>query len=316
MGCQHSHAKIRGRSDVIDSKSFRFEVIIGQGGFGKVNAAMRKRDKSSQWYAIKTVYKRRLLDTGKGKGVAMIFTERNILVKMRSNNHIVHVHHCFQDRKAVYLVMDFLSGGDLRFHLSKAKRFSEATARFYLASLFLALEAIHSRGILHRDIKPENLLLDSRGFLRLTDFGVSTIADPNDRFVSSTRGSGTRAYMSPEVFSKSKYHSIASDYWMAGVILYETVLGRRPFRKRVDAAMVEWMEATWIDKKFSAKVPTCFTIRIPRDAVRPSDSYFDLVSRLMDIRPWARMMKPGTVKTVMWSHLGGLRSGRPRPPSR
>ena len=128
--------------------------------------------------------------------------------------------------------MDVLSGGDLRYHIGKNKRFSEEESSmiflmikgFFAACIIIALEYLHSQGIIHRDLKPENLVFDSEGYLRLTDLGIARIWRPDN----SADTSGTPGYMAPEVLCRQN-HGIAVDYFALGVIVYECMLGRRPY---------------------------------------------------------------------------------------
>ena len=120
--------------------------------------------------------------------------------------------------------MDLMTGGDLRHHLGKLKRFNEAQTKFFTACIIVGLEYIHVNDIIHRDIKPENLVLDSRGYVRLTDFGVARILIPEN--ASDT--SGTPGYMAPEVMCRHN-HGIEVDYFALGVIIYEFMTGRRPY---------------------------------------------------------------------------------------
>ena len=120
--------------------------------------------------------------------------------------------------------MDLLSGGDLRFHLAKKRKFSEIETKFFISNMLLALEYIHSKNIIHRDIKPENLVLELNGYLRITDFGVAKINEKDN----SSETSGTPGYMSPEVILVQN-HSFPSDFFALGVIGYEFMLGYRPY---------------------------------------------------------------------------------------
>jgi len=130
----------------------------------------------------------------------------------------------FQDHDNLYLVLDLLTGGDLRFHISKKKKFSEEESKFFICCILLALEYIHHNNILHRDIKPENLVLDDKGYLRLTDFGIAKYYCRDN----SAETSGTPGYMSPEVMCGLN-HTIAVDYFALGVIAYELMMGYRPY---------------------------------------------------------------------------------------
>ena len=154
-----------------------------------------------------------------------IMSEKNILSKI---NHpfIVNMHFSFQDYDNLYLIMDYLSGGDLRYHLShrKASLFNENQTKFFLSNIIIALEYIHSKKIIHRDIKPENLLLDMNGYLRLTDFGIAVYNKKENKKESN----GTAGYVAPEVILQQDYN-YSSDFFALGVIGYEFMQGNRPF---------------------------------------------------------------------------------------
>jgi len=155
-----------------------------------------------------------------------IMSERNLL----SNLHhpfIVNMYFAFQDFCNLYLVMDLLTGGDLRYHIAHQKTFTEMQTKFFISNMLLALEYIHSQNIIHRDIKPENLVLESNGYLRITDFGVAKINEADN----SSETSGTPGYMAPEVILVQN-HSFPSDFFALGVIGYEFMLGYRPYLGR------------------------------------------------------------------------------------
>ena len=155
-----------------------------------------------------------------------IMSERNLLSTL---NHpfIVNMYFAFQDFYNLYLIMDLLSGGDLRYHIAHRRTFSEAETKFFISNMILALEYIHSKNIIHRDIKPENLVLESNGYLRITDFGVAKINEKDN----SSETSGTPGYMAPEVILVLN-HSFPSDFFALGVIGFEFMLGYRPYLGR------------------------------------------------------------------------------------
>ena len=152
-----------------------------------------------------------------------IKTEREFLSKLR-HPFIVNMNCAFQDFENLYLVMDLLTGGDLRYHVCKLRRFSENKTKFFIACLLLGLEYIHGNNIIHRDIKPENLVFDDRGYLRITDFGVAKIRKEDN----SSETSGTPGYMAPEVLL-AQNHSFPVDFFAIGVMGYEFMFGQRPY---------------------------------------------------------------------------------------
>ena len=155
-----------------------------------------------------------------------IMSERNLLSKLH-HPFIVNIYFAFQDFSKLYLVMDLLTGGDLRYHIAHKKRFTEQETRFFISNIILSLEYIHKQNIIHRDIKPENLVLDNNGYVRLTDFGVAKINEQDN----SSETSGTPGYMAPEVILVQN-HSFPSDFFALGVIGYEFMMGFRPYLGR------------------------------------------------------------------------------------
>jgi serine/threonine protein kinase len=137
----------------------------------------------------------------------------------------VNIKYAFQDKDHLYLVLDYLSGGDLRYQFSTHKQFSEETVRFWIGCLITSLEYVHAQGVIHRDIKPENLVLDQEGYLLITDFGIAKKANQ----VNFRDNSGTPGYMAPEVMFKTGC-SFSSDYYPIGIILHECIFGRRPYK--------------------------------------------------------------------------------------
>ena len=205
----------------MNRNNFDFLYVIGKGGFGKVWKVKSKKTKIT--YALKEMSKLKVIDK---KSIKSINSERELLSKLH-HPFIVNMHYAFQDNENLYLVMDLLTGGDLRFHISRHKKFSEEQTRFFICGIIFSLEYIHSHNIIHRDIKPENLVLDENGYIRLTDFGIAKENMPDN----SSETSGTPGYMSPEVM-KSMNHSFPADYFALGVIGYEFMKGERPYYGR------------------------------------------------------------------------------------
>jgi protein kinase A len=202
----------------LTKNSFSYHYAIGRGGFGRVWKVEMRRTK--QVYAMKEMEKLRIVSK---RSVHSVLNERTILESLK-HPFIVNMVYAFQDRDNLYLVMDLMSGGDLRYHISKQKFFLESHAKFFVACIICGLEYIHENGILHRDIKPENLVFDNKGYLKITDFGIARVWSPEN----SKDTSGTPGYMAPEVMCRQN-HGIAVDYFALGVILYEIMMGRRPY---------------------------------------------------------------------------------------
>ena len=151
--------------------------------------------------------------------------ERELLSKL-NHNLIINMHYAFQDYDNLYLVLDLLTGGDLRYQISRHPRqyFSEIQTKFFISCLVEALFYIHSQKIIHRDIKPENLGFDQNGYLHITDFGIAKFYSKNN----SHETSGTPGYMAPEVM-QGLNHKYSVDFYAIGVITYELMMGRRPY---------------------------------------------------------------------------------------
>ena len=206
---------------LVNRNNFDFLYIVGRGGFGKVWKVRLK--KTNELFALKEMSKVKIIDR---RSEISIMSERNLLSKL---NHpfIVNMYFAFQDFCNLYLVMDLLTGGDLRYHIAHQKTFTEMQTKFFISNMLLALDYIHSQNIIHRDIKPENLVLESTGYLRITDFGVAKINEIDN----SSETSGTPGYMAPEVILVQN-HSFPSDFFALGVIGYEFMLGYRPYLGR------------------------------------------------------------------------------------
>ena len=205
-------------SKALTIHSFKFEYVIGKGGFGRVWRVTLKRNK--QPFAMKEMLKLRVITK---RSVQSVLNERSLLAVI-SHTFIVNMQYAFRDKDNLYLAMDLKRGGDLRFHLFKNKVFSEEETRFMVACLISGLEYLHVNAIIHRDIKPENLVLDEYGYVHITDFGVARKLSSDN----SKDSSGTPGYMAPEVILNQS-HGIAVDYFAVGVIAYEFLTGFRPY---------------------------------------------------------------------------------------
>ena len=139
------------------------------------------------------------------------------------------LHYAFQNSEKLYFVIDFLNGGELFWHLRREQRFSEERSKFYAAEILIALECLHSNGVIYRDLKPENVLLDTHGHLKLTDFGLSKIRQTSNEVTFTF--CGTPEYLAPEIIRGEGY-SKEVDFWAFGLIIYEMLSGINPFKIR------------------------------------------------------------------------------------
>ena len=266
-------------AEIVNRNSFDFLSIIGRGGFGKVWKVFHKKHRKE--FAMKEMSKAKIIDKKSEKSVK---SERDLLAKM---NHpfIVNMHFSFQDNDNLYLVMDLLTGGDLRYHICKRRRFNEEQSKFFISCILLGLEYCHTNHIIHRDIKPENLVLDANGYVHVTDFGIAKIQQPNN----AKETSGTPGYMSPEVMC-AQNHTIAVDYFALGVMGYEFMKGVRPYLGK---------SRKEIKEKIIAK-----QVQIKKNEIKEgwSKEAADCINRLLQRKPSHRLGLHGSseVKNHPW----------------
>lgn len=196
-----------------------FELLrtLGTGTFGRVY--LTKFRGTEQYYAMKVLKK---VEVVRLKQVEHINSEKAILSQIHFP-FIVNLLCTFQDEKSLYMLLEYVVGGELFSHLRKAGRFSNDMTRFYAAEIVLALEYLHSLDIIYRDLKPENLLLDDKGHIKITDFGFAKKVD--DRTWTLC---GTPEYLAPEII-QSKGHGKAVDWWALGILIFEMLAGYPPF---------------------------------------------------------------------------------------
>ena len=267
------------KEEKLSHSSFEFIQIIGKGGFGKVWKVYSKKYKSS--YAMKEMLKVKIIDKKSEKNV-----KREIdLLSIMNHPFIINMHFSFQDNHYLYIAMDLLTGGDLRYQISKIRKFTEEQTKFFIACTILSLEYLHKNEIIHRDLKPENLVLDSKGYVKLTDFGIANKYIKNN----SRETSGTPGYMSPEVMCRQN-HTIAVDYFALGVIGYELMNGVRPYLGKNRKEIKEKIMAKQVQVK-KKQIPKNWSI----------DSA-DFINRLLQRKPANRLglRGPTEVKEHPW----------------
>ncbi|KAI6649825.1 cGMP-dependent protein kinase 1 isoform 2 [Oopsacas minuta] len=205
-------------------KDFELLKVLGKGGYGKVYLVRKVNGiDSNRVYAMKVLKKALIIRNHKD----MIHTkaERSILEAI---NHpfIVNLHYAFQTNGKLYLILEYLSGGELFALLEKEGIFLEDNSTFYLAQITLALEHLHSHGIIYRDLKPENIMLSQSGNIVLTDFGMSKEGIMDNSLTHTF--CGTIEYMAPEILKRTG-HNKCVDWWSLGALMYDMLTGAPPF---------------------------------------------------------------------------------------
>lgn len=211
----------------VSMDDFDIISVIGRGYYGKVMLVQKKDTR--QLYAIKTIHKDRLVQS---KNIYTVLRERNILAKAR-NPFLVSLYYAFQTDTKFYLVLEYVPGGELFHRLQTECKIPVNQVRLYIAEVAIALNYLHSIGIVYRDLKPENILISSQGHIKLTDFGLSKDLDNDDK---TNTFCGTPEYASPEVI-KRDYYGKEIDWWAVGVLTFELLYGRLPFESKNKAKL-------------------------------------------------------------------------------
>jgi len=212
--------KERIKDTKVNVDSFALISVIGKGSYAEVLLA-RKKD-TGTIYALKILKKDKIEQRNQKTHVKV---ERNILIEIQ-HPFIIKMVYAFQTEKKLYFALEYCPGGELFNLLQKKRQFSEENARFYIVQILLALEHLHKYDIVYRDLKPENVLLDSEGYVRLTDFGLSKKGVKGNKEANSV--CGTPEYLAPEILFRWG-HGKAVDWWTLGAILFEMLTGLPPF---------------------------------------------------------------------------------------
>ncbi|NXV25544.1 CTRO kinase, partial [Rissa tridactyla] len=248
-------------------KDFEVKSVVGCGHFADVKVVREKV--TGDVYAMKVTSKESLLAQ---EHVSFFEEERNILSQSTSP-WIPQLQYAFQDKKNLYLVMEYQPGGDLLSLLNRYDdQLDESMVQFYLAELILAIHSVHQMGYVHRDIKPENVLIDRTGHIKLVDFGSAAKMTVN-KTVNAKLPVGTPDYMAPEMLTGLNGDGKASygpecDWWSLGIVAYEMIYGRSPFAEGTSA------------KTFNNIMNFQRFLKFPED-VKVSSEFLDLIQSLL-----------------------------------
>eukprot|EP00735_Rhodelphis_limneticus_P014779 TRINITY_DN8860_c0_g1::TRINITY_DN8860_c0_g1_i1::g.19045::m.19045 TRINITY_DN8860_c0_g1::TRINITY_DN8860_c0_g1_i1::g.19045 ORF type:complete len:727 (-),score=139.60,sp/Q03042/KGP1_DROME/34.71/1e-107,Pkinase/PF00069.20/4.9e-68,cNMP_binding/PF00027.24/1.5e-20,cNMP_binding/PF00027.24/1.3e-15,cNMP_binding/PF00027.24/8.6e+03,Pkinase_Tyr/PF07714.12/2e+03,Pkinase_Tyr/PF07714.12/3.6e-34,Kinase-like/PF14531.1/9.2e-05,Vps53_N/PF04100.7/0.0044,Kdo/PF06293.9/4.2e+02,Kdo/PF06293.9/0.024,Cupin_2/PF07883.6/2.1e+ len=209
--------KARQRLKNIALKDLRVTKVLGTGMFGRVRLA--REVKTQDVYALKVMEKLTIIQLDQ---VNHVRSEADIQKSLNSP-FIVNLFATFQDKHSLYLLLEYVKGGDLFDDMQDKEKYPVTVSQFYAAEVLLALEYIHSEGIAYRDLKPENILLTSKGHLKLADFGLAKRVEDKAWTLC-----GTPEYVAPEILT-GQGHNTSVDWWSYGVLIYEMLFGYPPF---------------------------------------------------------------------------------------
>ncbi|XP_069727369.1 citron Rho-interacting kinase isoform X6 [Phaenicophaeus curvirostris] len=248
-------------------KDFEVKSVVGCGHFADVKVVREKV--TGDVYAMKVMSKESLL----AQEHVSFFEEERSILSQSTSPWIPQLQYAFQDKKNLYLVMEYQPGGDLLSLLNRYEdQLDESMVQFYLAELVLAIHSIHQMGYVHRDIKPENVLIDRTGHIKLVDFGSAAKMTIN-KMVNAKLPVGTPDYMAPEMLTGLSGDGKAAygpecDWWSLGVIAYEMIYGRTPFAEGTSA------------KTFNNIMNFQRFLKFPED-VKVSSEFLDLIQSLL-----------------------------------
>ena len=254
-------------------EDFKVLKVIGRGSFGKV--CLVEYLPTHETYAMKSLKKDLLIEQ---EQIENTLLEKEILQTI-DYPLLCGLVFCFQTEERIYFVMPFLSGGELFQHLRKFRTFDEEKVRFYGAQIALALEYLHSKGIVYRDLKPENILMDDQGYLKLADFGMAKKLKDDEKAMSFC---GTPEYLAPEIITMEG-HDKNADWWSFGILLFEMLCGLPPFYVENLDKMYELI------KNSSVKFPKRINL---------SEEAKDVIRKLLEKNPKKRLGSQNGIEEI------------------
>ena len=254
-------------------EDFKVLKVIGRGSFGKV--CLVEYLPTHETYAMKSLKKDVLIEQ---EQIENTLLEKEILQTI-DYPLLCGLVFCFQTDERIYFILPFLSGGELFQHLRKFRTFDEEKVRFYGAQIALALEYLHSKGIVYRDLKPENILMDDQGYLKLADFGMAKKLKGDEKAMSFC---GTPEYLAPEIITMEGHDKMA-DWWSFGILLFEMLCGLPPFYVENLDKMYELI------KNSSVKFPRRITL---------SEEAKDVIRKLLEKNPKKRLGSQSGIEEI------------------
>ena len=264
-----SHKKVK----EVKLDDFKVLKVIGRGSFGKVRLV--EYLPTHETYIMKSLKKDLLIEQ---EQIENTLLEKEILQTI-DYPLLCGLVFCFQTEERIYFVMPFLSGGELFQHLRKFRTFDEDKVRFYGAQIALALEYLHSKGIVYRDLKPENILMDDKGYLRLADFGMAKKLKEDEKAMSFC---GTPEYLAPEIITMEG-HDKNADWWSFGILLFEMLCGLPPFYVENLDKMYEMIKGSPV------KFPKRITL---------SEDAKDVIRKLLEKNPKKRLGSQNGIEEI------------------
>ncbi|KAL6602508.1 serine/threonine protein kinase 15, partial [Neocallimastix californiae] len=292
-----------GKNTIPSIKDFEIIKPISRGAYGKVYLSRKKA--TQDLYAIKVLKKSDMI---RKNMVSQVLNEKKVL-ELSRNPFVVKLYYAFHSKEYLYLVMEYLIGGDLSSLLNNFGYFDENMAKIYIAETAIALEYLHKNSIVHRDLKPDNLLINKEGHIKLTDFGLSRIVvNSNDGYDENKNKSnkndllGTPDYLAPELLLGFG-NGCEGDWWSLGVCLFEFLYGYPPFTDEAPSLIfrnildlkIQWPEEDEEDQEISENAK-------------------DLIKHLLDPNPKLRFKGSGIFymkdhdfyKDLDWNNIRNL----------